>query len=126
MWENFPHPEDSKDNRGFIICDHTQDRKLRKLFRKMRRYNPIPHDRTFSTSGYRDLPVAHLIDDPSFHNSAHSYFIQAADLCAFLLYQYRSPNAYMRRHGGKNYFLRLEPILFKPASRFNRFGIVRL
>ena len=38
---NFPGPA-NPDERGLMLCDHTDDKKLMSLLRQMRRYNPIP------------------------------------------------------------------------------------
>lgn len=125
---NFAGPA-NPDERGMLFPDHTDDKKLTLLLRQMRRWNPTPHDRTFSVtygSGYRNLALANLVEDPNFRNSEHSYFVQATDLAAYLLYQNLAPNAYMRRRGANNYFLRLDPILCKVASRSDPQGIVYL
>lgn len=119
---NFPNSEYSCEH-GMIMPDRTDDKKLTQLLRKMRRYNPVPSS---LSSGYRDLTITRVIEDPTFKDSQHSYFIQAADLVAYLLQQNLEPSSYMRKKSGKNYFHRLEPILFKPASRSDPYGIVRL
>ena len=121
---NFRGPA-NPDERGMVFPDHTDDKKLTLLLRQMRRYNPVPHRPEFGV-GYRNLPLTQIIEDPSFRNSDHSYFIQATDLCAFLLYQHLAPNRYMRRTGGHRYFLRLQPILCTAASTADPLGIVRL
>lgn len=119
---NFPGPL-NQDERGLIFADHTDDKKLSQLVRQMRRYNPVPNQPTFGL-GYRDIPLAKLIEDPSFRDSEHSYFIQAADLAAFLLYQRLTPNSYMRKKSGHNYFKHLDPALCKVASATDPDGIV--
>lgn len=119
---NFPGPANA-DERGLILCDHTEDRKLMRLLRQMRKYNPVPSQ---LATGYRNLPLLYVIEDPSFRDSEHSYFVQAVDLAAFLLYQHLKPNAYMRSHSGQNYFARLVPILCRVASPKDPEGIVRL
>lgn len=83
---------------------------------------PIPR----AGVGVRNLPMAHVIEDPVPRDSEHSYLVQAADLVAFLLYQELAPNVYMRKKGGHNYFDRLRPILCTVASRRDPRGIVRL
>ena len=70
--------------------------------------------------------LASLIEDPSLRDSENSYFVQATDLAAFLLYQRLAPNVYMRRKSGHNYFKRLDPILCKVASSTDPNGIVWL
>jgi hypothetical protein len=125
---NFAGPA-NPDERGMLFPDHTDDKKLTRLLREMRRYNPITHDAGYSGMfgpGYRNLFLARISEDPNFRDSTHSYFIQAADLAAFLLYQHLAPSNYMKRKGGNNYFSRLVPILTKAASRTDPQGIVYL
>jgi len=121
---NFPGPA-NPDERGFIFCDHTDDKKLMKLLRQRRRYNPVPHTQQYG-SGYRNIPLQYVIEDPSFRDSEHSYFVQAADLAAFLLYQKCDPNSYMKKKSGQNYFQRLSPVLCRVASSTDPDGIVRM
>ena len=121
---NFAGPANS-DERGMIFPDHTDDRKLTSLLRQMRRYNPIPNSPSFE-SGYRNLALTAIIEDPNFRDSEHSFFIQAADLAAFLLYQNLDPNSYVRKKSANNYFFRLNPILSRHASNRDPHGIVRL
>lgn len=120
---NFSGPA-NPDERGMIFPDHTDDKKLTALLRQMRRYNPVPNQPAFGP-GYRNLTLTSLIEDPSFRDSEHSYFIQAADLSAFLLYQYIEPSSYIKGKGARNYFTRLSPILCLHASRRDPHGIVR-
>lgn len=122
---NFPGPSNA-DERGMIFPDRTDDLKLTKLMRRMRRYNPIPGMRMLGYGGYRNLLMAYVIGDPKFRLSHMSYFIQAADVAAFALYQYLSPNSYIRKKTARKYFLRLDPVLCKMASTSDPQGIVRL
>ncbi len=121
-YRNFPGPTNS-DERGFIFCDHTDDKKLFQMLRRMRRYNPIPHQKSYG-SGFRNLPLHYIIEDPSFRDSSKSYFIQAVDLVAFLLYQRLSPNSYIIKKSAQNYFNNLKPVLCKVASSNDPDGIV--
>jgi hypothetical protein len=52
--------------------------------------------------------------------------VQAADLVAFLLYQFVCPSAYVKKKSAENYLKRLEPVLCKVASPRDPLGIVRL
>jgi hypothetical protein len=122
---NFPGPA-NPDERGMVLPDRTDDLKLTKLLRRMRYYNPVPGMQSMGFGGYRNLQLAYIIGDPKFRQSHMSYFIQAADACAFALYQYFQPNSFVRKkHAGK-YLLRLDPVLCKIASRSDPLGIVRL
>ena len=121
---NFPGPA-NPDDRGTLFPDHTDDKKLTALLRQMRYYNPVPHQESFG-AGYRDLRISRIIEDPNFRDSHHSYFIQAADTAAYLVYQNLAPNKYMREKSGTNYYKMLEPILCKVASSSDPMGFVRL
>ena len=122
---NFPGPRNA-DERGMIFPDRTDDLKLTKLMRKMRRYNPIPGMRALGYAGYRNLLMSNVIGDPKFRLSHMSYFIQCADTVAYALYQYFSPSMYIRKKAAKKYFLRLDSVLCKVASATDPLGIVRL
>lgn len=121
---NFPGPA-NPDERGMIFPDNTDDKKLVALLRRMRQYNPVPNQPHFG-GGYRNLTLSTIVEDPSFRDSEFSYFIQAADVAAYLLFQHMAPNAYMRRKGGRAYFGRLDPVLCKVAATHDPEGRVRL
>jgi hypothetical protein len=124
--KNFPCNSNDYDG-AIIFHDFTNNEKVKKLIRKLRRYNPVPNKKILGfSSGYRNLKMDLLIEDPNPRVSLHSYFIQMADLSAYLLYQFHLPNSYMKRKGGKNYFMKLDPVLCKSASASNPYGIVYL
>lgn len=50
--------------------------------------------------------------------------IQLCDVNAFFLKQSIAPNSTVSKHGAKNYFYYLEPVLLKQASRSDPLGIV--
>lgn len=122
-YKNFPNAVNPQDW-GLVLPDETDVKKLTRLLRRMRRFNPVPNQSRFGP-GSRNLTISHIVEDPYFKRSDHSYFIQACDLTAFLLYQELSPSGYMKRQAGHNYFGRLLPILCTQASSDPR-GIVRL
>ena len=121
---NFPGPA-NPDERGMILPDNTDDKKLVSLLRRMRQYNPVPNQPRFG-GGYRNLTLSTIVEDPSFRESEFSYYIQAADVAAYLLFQSESPNTYMRKKGGRAYLKRLDPVLCKVAATHDPEGIVRL
>lgn len=121
---NFPGPADPQE-RGMLLPDHTDDKKLTQLVRRMRYWNPVPNRPGFNAP-YRNLTIDRIIEDPNFRESAHSYFIQAADLAAYLVYQSIAPNAYIRRKGAQGYYRRLQPIFCTAASRAHPMGFVEL
>jgi hypothetical protein len=91
----------------------------------MRAFNPIPNDHSHGM-GYRQMPLTKIVEDPSVRDSTHSYFIQAIDAVAWALYQRYAPSSFVRQKGAKNYFIRLEPVLSKTATRYNTLGVVEL
>jgi hypothetical protein len=124
-YRNFRGPA-NPDERGIILCDHTDNKKLTSLLRTMRHYNPVPNTKVQFGQGYRNLMLAGVIEDPIFRDSKHSYFIQSVDTAAYLLHQLHAPDGYFRRMGARNYFKFLDPILCKVAARADPLGIVRL
>lgn len=118
------HGPNNPDDRGMLFPDRTDDKKLNALLRRMRVFNPVPHQSAYGM-GYRNLMMRSVIEDANFRDSAHSWFIQAVDVAAYLLYQQLAPSSYFRRKAGQNYFNRLGPIICKVASPRTG-GIVRL
>jgi hypothetical protein len=120
---NFPDSS-NQDEKGLIFCDETDSAALRRLYRKMRAFNPIPHMLAVHGQGYRQLPLVRVVEDPSVRNSMHSYFIQAADAAAFAAYQWYAPSSYVKKKGARNYFTRLGPVLCKVARPRHMYGVV--
>ena len=121
---NFPGPRYA-DERGMLFPDATDQKKLNLILRRMRNYNPVTNQGQHGP-GFRNLQLRTIIEDANFRDSAVSYLIQSADLCAFLLYQQLAPSLYIRKKSGQNYFNRLDPILCRHASPRDPKGIVRL
>jgi hypothetical protein len=116
----------SPDERGAVFPDRTDDKKLTRLVRRMRRYNPVPHCAVVYGPGYTQMPIERVVEDPSFRDSAASYFIQAADVTAYLVHQSLVPNGYFRRKGARNYYKRLAPVYCPWASSAHPLGFVML
>lgn len=125
-YRNFPGPKLQNDL-GVIFCDETDEATLRKLYRRMRIYNPVPNTRAlYGGGGYRQLKLARIVEDPNIRSSLDSYFIQSADAAAFAAYQRYAPSTYVRKKGARNYYTRLDPVLCKVASSMHPLGIVEL
>ena len=124
MHKNFLDYQHESEH-GLIFPDRTDDKKLTKIIRKMRRYNPIPNVGDYGQ--YQNLKLARILEDPVFKDSQDSFFIQSTDLVAYLLQQKLQPSSYMKKKSGHLYFDRfLEPSLCKVASSYDPQGIVRL
>jgi hypothetical protein len=119
---NFPGPQNPIDF-GLLVSDRTDEPKLRTLVRRMRRYNPVPHK---GASGYRQILLTTLVEDPVHRDSLHSYFIQLADVNAYFLMQKLNPSKYIYNKGARNYFDRLNPVLCRVASSTHPQGVVML
>jgi hypothetical protein len=122
--DNFPGCTSA--DQGIIFCDETDATKLRKLYRRMRVFNPVPNNQRIFSAGCRQMPLTRIVEDPSVRDSLHSYFIQAADAAAWAFYQKYAPSGFVRKKGAKNYFLRLRPIFSTTATRYNQFAVVEL
>jgi hypothetical protein len=129
---NFPDariwgvPRPASADKGLIFCDETDAAALRRLYRRMRIFNPIPNMQAVYGSGYRQMPLTQIVEDPNIRSSHHSYFIQAADAATFAAYQFYAPSSYIRKKGARQYYRRLDAVLCKRASKNHPLGIVEL
>jgi len=105
-----------------MFCDNTDGQKLTSMMRKARRYNPIPNQ----SSGYSDRPWVRIIEDPIMRDSESSYAIQAADFCAYALYQQYAPKKFLKDRGAHKAISVLAPRLNRKASPRNPLGVVVL
>jgi hypothetical protein len=119
---NFPGPRNSQDF-GLVVADNTDEKKLRTLVRKLRRYNPIPNKQA---AGFRHMPMRLTVEDPVHRDSLHSYFVQLVDVSAYFLVQREKPCGYVKRKGARNWFDRMDAVLCKVASTSDPKGVVRL
>lgn len=122
---NFPRPC-NPDDKGFIIPDNTDSKKLIRLLRKMRVYNPTPHRTDIYGGGFRNARIEYIVEDPFFKDSKSSYFHQIVDVISYSARQLYEPNKYFTSKGGGNLYRSLSPILIKQASKTHSLGIVEL
>jgi hypothetical protein len=83
--ENDIDPKNNPDVKFLIITDEGRVGKMRKTTRAIQRINYIPSQ--YSSSPIRQ-EIQALIEDPLPKDSKESYFIQLADLVAYLIYLY--------------------------------------
>ncbi|MGG2990145.1 DUF3800 domain-containing protein [Geobacillus stearothermophilus] len=98
----------SKEN-FILIPDKTDDKKLKQLARKMRRYNPIPNKHGYGP-GYRNMPLKLMIEDPFTKDSADSYIHQLVDVNAYFMKQSLDPTKYMKSKKAHNFINRLNKV----------------
>lgn len=120
---NFSGPQNA-DDRGMILSDNTEGEKLRKLIRKMRHFNTIPNTQEYYHSGYRNMRLEYIIEDPIFRDSKYSFMHQMNDVVAYCVRQKYQPNSYMKRKGGHNFYRRLQNVVVGQVSKKNDLGIV--
>ena len=93
---------------GLVFADDMAPVVVRAVLRKMRVYNPVPSH--YDPSGYYNMPVRTVIEDPVFRRSKHSYFVQIADMITHSLYRKLYPKGSYRRYGLQTFYDYLEPI----------------
>jgi hypothetical protein len=118
-YRNFRGPA-NPDDRGILMADETDDKHLRALVRRMRRYNPIPN----IAGGYRNLTLDYVIEDPIMRESRNSFLHQMVDVISYCARQLYEPNVYMKKKGGHRFYERLDTVLVKQASKTHPLGIV--
>jgi len=123
--KNFAGPQNA-DERGIVLSDNTEGKKLRILLRKMRHFNAIPNKTDLYDGGYRNINLQYVIEDPVLRDSSISYLHQLCDVIAYFARQKYEPNAYMRKKGAINYYDRLNNIICKKVTANNNLGIVEL
>ncbi len=124
--QNFPGG--FANQRGLLIPDNTDGKKLTALVRKMRHYNPVPNQTNLQQlgAGYRNLTLQYVIEDPFLKNSATSYLHQLVDVIAYCARQLYEPNAYMKKKGGHRFYERLRAVINPFASRSHPLHVVQL
>ncbi len=112
----------SVNDKGIIIADDTESKKIIRLLRKMRVYNPILRKEQGEAINH---PTDNILEDLFERNSRDSYFIQTVDVLAHLLYRREIVKGSLRKFRLEQYFNNVEPILLKEACKNDEFGIVR-
>ncbi len=80
------------DDTCMLIPDEGDERLIRKVTRRMRRFSQVPS--RFNTENL-SRPAVRLIEDPSFRRSHESYFLQLADLVAFAAFRAIYPTRFV-------------------------------
>lgn len=120
LLQRFHNFLEERNSKGLLVTDVTDERRLRKLVRKLRRYNLVPS----RYGGTIDDPMITIVEDPILRESDESYFVQFADLVVYSFAKMLYPNAFMQKHGLGGEFFRLRDVLYARASSQNQFGIV--
>jgi hypothetical protein len=130
--ENDLNPSLNPTSRFLMITDEGRVGKMRSTARRMQKVNFIPSK--FDSNSYRK-EIEALIEDPLPKDSKDSYFIQTADLVAFIVYLYAltttNSGTFSKRMAAVvspgqvvAWMELLKPSLNLLANRANPFGIV--
>lgn len=112
--------------KGMIICDNTNGKKLTGLLRQMRRYNPIPNMQQFG-GGANNIKLRAIVEDPVFRDSKESYIVQMADIVSYFARQFYESNKYIRKRGAKRFYGLLNAVINANVTRRpSTFSIVEL
>ena len=110
----------AKQELGIVVNDEGHDKMVRQLSRKMRMYNPIPSH----YGGYYQAPVVKIIEDPFSRHSQYSYFIQLADMSAYLARLRHDHTLRQVKWGIHKLYKRIKPRYILEASRKDNYGFV--
>jgi len=109
-----------KQELGIVVNDEGHDKMVRQLSRKMRMYNPIPSH----YGGYYQAPVVKIIEDPFSRHSQYSYFVQLADISAYLARLWHDHTPRHVKYGVHKLYKRIKPRYILEASRKDNYGFV--
>ena len=111
-----------------IFSDEGKETQITRAFRKMGVFNPIPSQYGQWPGGAtKNIPITHIIEEPTFKKSHQSFLIQLADCVAFALLKKETPLPFKASKRGIPTFFEkcLSKVCFKAASRGDKLGIVR-
>ena len=115
---------EKSNSRAVVFSD--EGKNYDSLLRKMRRVNYVPSKFGAWENGKskKNIVANRINEDIVYRDSARSFFIQAADCCAYALLRYRNPVPSKTALGLDRSFLILESVLVKQANARDPFGIV--
>ena len=105
---------------GIVVNDEGHEKMTRMLSRKMRVYNPIPSH----YGGYYQAPLVKIIEDPFSRHSQDYYFVQLADISAYLARLRHNHTSKQAKWGIHKFYKRIKPRYMLEASRKDNYGFV--
>jgi len=105
---------------GIVVTDEGHEKMTRMLSRKMKVYNPIPSH----YGGYYQAPLVKIIEDPFSRHSQYSYFVQLADISAYLARLRHDHTPRQTTYGIHKLYKRIKPSYILEASRKDNYGFV--
>lgn len=117
-FENFLEKNNSY---GIIIGDVGYQRLARRVYRKMRIYNPIPSKR--ENMDYYYKPIRFVLEDPNWRDSKDSFILQLVDIICNAVKEKEIPSKKAKRKNYYDFFKFLKPITMPEISK-TKDGIV--
>jgi hypothetical protein len=105
---------------GIVVNDEGYEKLTRMVSRRMRVYNPIPSH----YGGYYQAPVVKIIEDPFSRHSQYSYFVQLADISAYLARLRHDHTPSQAKAGLHKLYKGIKPRYMLEASRKDSHGFV--
>ncbi|MCI0348163.1 MAG: DUF3800 domain-containing protein [Acidobacteriales bacterium] len=117
-----------KESYALIISDEGKEIRYTRIRRRLAVVNYIPSriGKWDDGSSAKNIVIDRIVEDLVFKDSAHSYFIQLADFCAYALLRRERPLASKSAHGLDRAFAILRPILCLDANQYDAEGIIRV
>ncbi len=100
---------------GIIIADAGYKSLARKVYRKMRVYNPIPSKK--ETMDFYFQPLKLVLEDPNWKDSKESYFLQLVDVACNAVKLEVVPSKRAKRKRYSDVFKLLKPIAIPAISK---------
>lgn len=105
---------------GIVVNDEGYEKMTRMLSRKMRVYNPIPSH----YGGYYQSPLVKIIEDPFSRHSQDSYFVQLADISAYLARLRHNHTLWQAKWGIHRLYKKIKPRYMLEALKKDNYGFV--
>ncbi len=105
---------------GIVVNDEGYEKLTRMLSRRMKVYNPIPSH----YGGYYQSPLVKIIEDPFSRRSQYSYFVQLADISAYLARLRHNHTSRQAKWGIHKLYKRIKPRYILEASKKDNYGFV--
>ncbi len=109
--------------RGMLLPDNTDRKRLTGLLRKMRHYNVIPSMYAQQGGQYRNMRLQYVIEDPFYKDSINSFIHQMVDVAVYFARQHFEPNKNVKKYRARAFYERLLPIINPHTSTANRLHI---
>ena len=111
---------------GMVLCDDTHGGRLNKLVRALRREHKVTVKRFLRKPITVNRPLTHVIEDPQRRDSRESFLVQAADICAYAMFQRYRPHGVIHAAEKSEALIKaLGPIIVRSPG-VDEFGVLEI